>query len=260
MIPQILHQMWLDKNDDEGIYPEKYTSFVNSFKEKNPNYEYKLWNMKMVNELFESDDLVKYKKFFNNLNHHIEKCDFARYALLYKYGGLYCDLDFKFNKNLDPLLNRNLLLVLEPKEHSLFFNKLISNGFLGSIQYNHFWLGLMDHIMKTYNNLLSTLIPVINTTGPMKLGSYFFSKNIDNSSFIPTYYAFPYNIYNRKSTEYRENEAYIETYWSDGTNWSNDIFLNILKKDIIPMSIFFIFIISLLISLLKLIVNKYILS
>jgi mannosyltransferase OCH1-like enzyme len=244
--------MWLDKIDDEADYPEKYNTFVESFKEKNPSYEYKLWNMRMIRELFDTAPLIKYKNFFFDMKHHIEKCDFARYALLYTYGGLYCDLDFKCNKPLDPLLDKELLLVLEPKEHNTFFTKLMSNSFMGSVPKHSFWLGLMDDIMKTYNNILS--IPVISTTGPMKLGSYFYKTNIDDeSTIIPTYYVFPYNLYNMKSKDYKENEAYIETYWTDGTNWGNDIYPLLIKEHIFVI----ILIVILILAIIWLLIKKY---
>lgn len=90
-IPKKIHQMWLDKfvrNNTE--YPEKYRNlgYPKSWTDLNPDYEYTLWNWDKVHELFESPELARWRDFYyKRLEHHIEKCDFARYAILYKHGG-----------------------------------------------------------------------------------------------------------------------------------------------------------------------------
>jgi mannosyltransferase OCH1-like enzyme len=93
--------------------------YPQSWQELNPGFEYKLWNRKMARELFDNPKLAKWKDFYyNTLQDWIEKCDFLRFAILYIYGGTYVDLDFKCNKSLEPLLNREIGLVWEPYEHT----------------------------------------------------------------------------------------------------------------------------------------------
>src|SRR5947209_3295412 len=106
-IPKLIHHMWLQKGSiDLNEPPERYKSFVESFHKCNPNFQFVFWNKKKVRELFQQNEQLKPWRhfYFHTLKFHIEKCDFARYALLFVYGGLYVDLDFQCLKPLHKLL------------------------------------------------------------------------------------------------------------------------------------------------------------
>lgn len=103
-IPKIIHYMWLDKESDfNNSYPNKFKIYVDTFYKYNPEYKFMFWNIDKIKNLLKNPDVAKYEKIWNDLKYHIQKCDFARYLIMYIYGGIYIDLNFKCFRNLTPL-------------------------------------------------------------------------------------------------------------------------------------------------------------
>lgn len=93
LIPKIIHQIWLG-----SPFPEKLKKWQQSWLEKNPTWQYRLWT---------DEDLKTFKlqnqKMYEKATNWGEKSDIFRYEILYRYGGLYADIDFECLKPLDIL-------------------------------------------------------------------------------------------------------------------------------------------------------------
>lgn len=254
-IPKIIHRMWLDiKDDNNKNYPLKYQSHLQTFNNLNPEFEVMFWNTSSINKIFDGyPKLKKYEKIWNGLPYHIQKCDLARYIILYLYGGIYIDLDFVCYKNLSPLCNNILLLVNEPSENNFYYNgkwnKKISNGFMGSSKKFNFWIELLDYIhdktfpMK-YDNVVSS---VMETTGPIMLSKFFNNSIYSNIKLLSPCMIMPLISHNILSKDCGNNQKPIDKYyyknignftdtkWNEGTQWgaSIDLTTNISSPTII---------------------------
>jgi len=185
-IPKIIHQIWLDRDVwDNEIPPDKYLvlGYPQSWIEKNQDFQYNLWNKKKIWALFETHPVLKkYREFFlNGLIHFIEKCDFSRFAIMYAFGGVYVDMDFRCVKNLGPVIEgKTLQLWFEPIEHTegwdAHIGRRLYNGFMASSPGNPFWLEWMDYIKKSYNPIRGAFM----NTGPPGFSQWFQSKNYHN--------------------------------------------------------------------------------
>ncbi len=164
--PKIIHQTWKDKN-----VPTESLENVKSCQDS--NYEYRFYT---------DDDLLdvvvrhfpQYLEQYKNFKKNIERVDFARYAILYSYGGVYLDLDVECLKKLDTFISTNkIILGTEPKEHrdALYDSRkiVLCNAVMISPPKQTLWLSLMDHIIKNYDPDKG---PVYNT-GPMALTSLY---------------------------------------------------------------------------------------
>jgi mannosyltransferase OCH1-like enzyme len=230
MITKIIHQMWLDKHiETNSEHPAKYSNHVNSIKHFNSDFKYIFWNKNMVKQLLEDHLFVKYKSFWYNLPVLLQQCDFARYLILFKYGGIYIDLDFKCFKNLFPLINnRNLLLTWESNYHSnpsvdRVPNRLL-NGVIGSKPNNPIWLDFVDFIILHYNDKRNPYTH--QKTGPAAFARFMLSNNkyytqtnfVDKCLIIP-YYSAPKKKHNeyiiKKIPECKHTSSYLETYWGE---------------------------------------------
>lgn len=243
-IPKIMHYIWLDKNTNNNeSYPEKYNKYTQSFNTFNPEFTVMFWNGDRINKLFDNHpELTKYKAPWQNLYHHIQKCDMARYAILYIYGGMYVDLDFMFYKNISPLLDRKLFLVKEPSvnANNHRVDGIITNGFIGSVPRHPFWLEFMDFIIDTLKRIknVKSIGNITNTTGPLNLYTFFVQSKYANTSLVNTCDIIPIYQKNgktfitkecihRNNGSYNYNENYYETFgnyadtkWTDGTGWN----------------------------------------
>jgi mannosyltransferase OCH1-like enzyme len=218
--------MWYDKSGKDTC-PDRYIENIKDIKRICSNFEYIFWDNSKINKLWKDPRLNKWKRVFYKLEHHIEKCDFTRYAILYLYGGVYIDLDFYINKDISPLIkDKDLLLCREPIEHEEAFkflsnsSKLITNSVMGSCIGNQYWINIMEFISDNYCIFQDSSMKAVATTGPMVLAKIYYSGNytpvLDYCNISP--------LTSKKeiSRLCKDRDSYLYTKWDEGTNWSYD--------------------------------------
>jgi hypothetical protein len=80
---------------------------VQKLKDMNPDYEYFLFDDNDCRNYLETNYGKNYAIAFDTLNKGAFKCDFWRYAILYKEGGVYIDIDMDPLVPLDNILKEN---------------------------------------------------------------------------------------------------------------------------------------------------------
>lgn len=78
---------------------------INRMLKKNPEYQYHFYDDEKITAFFKEEFPPEYFKAYNRLTIGAAKADFFRYAILYKKGGVYLDIDSGLNKPL-----RNFIL------------------------------------------------------------------------------------------------------------------------------------------------------
>ena len=117
MIPKKIHQVWLGDKEP----PKQFVEWANQWKEKHPDFEYKLWR---ENDFGENDFVKAAIKF----NEYRFVCDWVRCNILYQEGGIYVDFDIKPYKRIsEDLLNYDFFVTRTGKWWFM-------NGFMGSIK------------------------------------------------------------------------------------------------------------------------------
>jgi mannosyltransferase OCH1-like enzyme len=120
---KIINQIWIDLGGPQ--IPDKYKYYQESWITKHKDWKYILWNESM------GDNLIKkyypqYYNAFNNVKYPIMKIDILRYCIMYQYGGMYADIDYKclnnFNEYLDKLDQYDIHLNEQPNE---FYNFMV---------------------------------------------------------------------------------------------------------------------------------------
>lgn len=93
-IPQVIHQIWVGPHP----FPEKRKKLSLQWQKYHPHWKYKLWTDRDLQDFdFSLRDL------YNESTNFGQKADLLRYEILYKYGGLYLDIDFECVKPFDEL-------------------------------------------------------------------------------------------------------------------------------------------------------------
>ena len=119
MIPKILHQVWLGKNP----IPNKFLEWREGWKHLHPEWDYMLWTDEKIVEI---ESIIKIPKQYSS------KSNIVRLWCVLKYGGVYCDMDFQWNKNINHLLNNKAFCAKETPN-------VYCNAIFGSIP-NNPWL------------------------------------------------------------------------------------------------------------------------
>lgn len=149
-----LHQIW-----SKGSLPVKYKLLQKSLIDLHPDWNYKLWN------LDECRNLIKEKynfflKTFDNYQYDIQRIDSARIFILNEYGGLYCDLDIHFYKNLQPLLENKQAIFFESYDQIGTKNKKIIDNYVMYNNNSKFFKNIIKKIpflLKGYNRDITDL-------------------------------------------------------------------------------------------------------
>ena len=87
-IPKIIHQIWLQT---EKYIPEQFKEYSSNTKAMNTDFEYKLWDEGAILDLIQDNEMYMNKYYSFPYMH--QKIDFARYIILYTYGGIFIDMD-----------------------------------------------------------------------------------------------------------------------------------------------------------------------
>ena len=95
MIPKVIHYCWFGGNP----LPKSAQKCIASWRKYLPDYEIKEWNESNfdVNIIPYTAEAYKAKKY-------AFVSDYARFWILYKYGGLYFDTDVEVIKNMDDII------------------------------------------------------------------------------------------------------------------------------------------------------------
>ena len=195
-VPRIIHQIWWQ---GESQIPPKYQHYrdvVDQFLEANAQYQYMFWDesscIDVVRELFPSalwlfGDASPAKL--------VEKCDMARLAILFKYGGVYLDLDYLINPNFDTLVQR---YDTTPTHHRTSFLQEtfgVTNCIIFSTPANPVMEMLFDECVHRFRHpplvaMLTRDLKTMDTTGPYMVSkAMHLQKFRDNVKNIPEYEA-----------------------------------------------------------------------
>lgn len=104
MIPKIIHYCWFGR----GSLPELAQKCIASWKKYLPDYEIKEWNEDNfdVNIIPYTAEAYKAKKY-------AFVSDYARFWILYKYGGIYFDTDVEVIRPIDDIIERGNFMGFE---------------------------------------------------------------------------------------------------------------------------------------------------
>ena len=190
MIPRVIHQIWIG---DQSKRPQK---LMDTWKEKNPTWEYRLWD----------DDclfMLKNQAQFDAIKKYSGKADILRYEILYNNGGFFIDADSACINPLDDFFLDNDSFCCWENEYVR--TGLMANGYLGASKNNELMRLLVEGISRMDPVQLSNLPP--NTTwqavGPGYLTSTVQMNAYNKLRIYPSHYFIPKHFTN---LEYTGNE------------------------------------------------------
>lgn len=104
MIPKVIHYCWFGKNP----LPKSARKCINSWKRFFPDYEIKEWN----EDNFDIS-IIPYVKEAYEMRKFAFVSDYARFWILYNYGGIYFDTDVEVVKSLKEIVSRGAFMGAE---------------------------------------------------------------------------------------------------------------------------------------------------
>ena len=104
MIPKVIHYCWFGGNP----LPPLAIKCIESWKKYLPDYEIKEWNESNFNV-----NMIPYVREAYAAKKYAFVSDYARFWILYKYGGIYFDTDVEVIRRMDDIIERGNFMGME---------------------------------------------------------------------------------------------------------------------------------------------------
>jgi mannosyltransferase OCH1-like enzyme len=183
MIPKIIHQLWLQGVE---LVPEKYKPEIEKIKRVNQvfneqsEWKYILWDEKRILDLIKSEPklLEKYYKY----EYLHQKVDFSKFIILWKYGGIFLDIDVQIVKPFNQLFDyiKDYDFIVSEMNNLMILNFFTCKKFSNCLNNGIYIAKPNSDILKyLYENLpIDTFIPtkllkIHLTTGPYSFNNLF---------------------------------------------------------------------------------------
>ena len=163
----IIHQIWITENNEP--FGEYISSQVQALKLLYNNYTHRIYNNEECREIIKKNIGEKSAIFYDKLKPNAFKADFARYLILYVYGGYYYDIslcpEYKFECVTDTLVYKGIA-----GKYTTNNMRLLENNFLYFKNPKHKFLE--KAINDCLNNIRYSLYHEhpLSITGPIMLG------------------------------------------------------------------------------------------
>ncbi len=207
LIPKIIHLIWLGPKKPPAIT----ATCLKSIKEYLPDWEVKLWRdddvppLKLVN-----------KKYYDEETNFAAKSDILRYELLYRFGGVYIDVDIELIKCLDAFNHRyDFYAGLEASDSEAF----VGNSIIASAPGHPILKCAIDQIKDHRTELVDW--KVVERTGPKHFQQAVFEggKICDQSKVMvfPKSFFYPINFSKRHAKDFSDlikQETCCIHYWA----------------------------------------------
>lgn len=112
MIPKIIWQTY--KNSFDQLQPYMVDA-VNTWKNLNPDFEYRYMDDTQAAEFILNEYGQEWHNIFVNLPVGVMRGDLWRYMIIYKYGGVYADLDTECLNPINTWLNEDYDMIVCPE-------------------------------------------------------------------------------------------------------------------------------------------------
>ena len=160
--PKIIHQTW-----KTNCIPKKWQISQTQWKKLHPDWEYKLWTDKQINQYIK-DKHPQFLEIWNSFPHYIQKVDAIRYFILKDFGGIYSDLDIVPRIALDEFVDNMTVEAMFVSSANFKMVGCFTNAFMISHKGATIWDSIINELYKKSDRWwhIGKHLQVMNTTGP----------------------------------------------------------------------------------------------
>jgi len=246
-IPKIIFQTW--KTDQ---VPDKWKTSPESIRKYMPSWKYVLMTDR-DNREFVKHNFPDFLPYYDKFEYPIQRADAIRYCLLYKFGGIYLDLDMELQYPLDELFTSHKGLYFV---NSSNVTSCLTNAFMASIPEHPVWLDCIEAMKKPLPSwCVGKHWKVMMSTGPMMLDQTVKGNRYEYVA-LPSLLLTPCSVCNLTCEE--SKQAYIKPL--PGSSWigmDTTIYLFFMCNwKIIAIILFIIFLILLILVIYFIFIKK----
>lgn len=160
-IPRVVHHVFFNYNLAKNLSSREawpndvwFQSYL-SWKKHFPDAEYQhiFWSADELEHFFKAN-CSKHWRMYQRLQHKIEKSDMSRYCLLWRFGGIYTDLDYEPMRNFYHLLRPGQVNLIQ----SPYVDETVQNSLMASPKSHPFWDQLMSRATARLGSAVQKVI------------------------------------------------------------------------------------------------------
>lgn len=159
-VPRLIHQT---APSDPSKWHALWPLCQRTWREKFPDYEYKLWSDEDIDQ-FMKTRFPEFYPSFVGFRYQIQRVDAFRYFLLYDIGGIYVDMDYQCVQPFGHLLPNGRVSIAE----NTHWPERFQNALMASPPKHPFWRHVFAALLKSYTQQMhpSKFHSVLYTAGP----------------------------------------------------------------------------------------------
>jgi mannosyltransferase OCH1-like enzyme len=93
-IPRVFHQVWVGPDP----LPDAFARYRQTWLDCHPDWELRFWTDENLPEG------LRRRESYDRLRSPVERCDILRLELVWRFGGVYIDMDFECLRSIEPLI------------------------------------------------------------------------------------------------------------------------------------------------------------
>jgi mannosyltransferase OCH1-like enzyme len=215
-IPKIVHH--IAHSDSNKWFPnwnQCYQTWIKHF----PDFEHKIWDDDDIIKLID-EEFPWYKDIYLSYDRPIKRYDVARPLILYKFGGIYADMDYiTFENFYDLMPHDKISTPISPYR----YQEYIQNALFVSPQNHPFWLMYIDFTIDRLH-----IREVLKSTGPIAISDCFY----ENYSICKKWFnILPDKIYNPNPNSPDIASPDIKTRHLCTNTWTSKVRPGLLLED-----------------------------
>jgi inositol phosphorylceramide mannosyltransferase catalytic subunit len=222
MIPKIIHQIWLQGEQQIPMNLQPYYDGCHSI---NDDFQHMFWDEDKITDLIRKEFGERYLELFRYYKVPAQRADFARYMILYIYGGIYLDMDTICKKNLSFFLNTRFFFT-PTHVHGILnvLYKRYHQGVFGSVPKHPIYLILHRKLFERVNHsnnvtystgtklFYDSVQEYIRDNNMKKIGNSYVNPSLNNAidvTIVDNKYLHPCGIFDNELCQYQCDDSYI---------------------------------------------------
>ena len=173
-VPRIIHQTApRDKSRWHAVWKECQKTWMTHFVQDR-QWSYRMWTDEDI-DVFMKEEFPWFYERFQAYPKNIQRIDMVRYFILYRYGGIYADMDMRCNKYFMDVVDHSRVSIVESGYKQW---ETVQNSLMISPPGDPFWMKVIAEAMLRAQN---SNPDVMYTTGPILLSDVYAKqeKNVD---------------------------------------------------------------------------------
>lgn len=172
LAPSFVRQLHFSFHFLDDTMPPRIAKHIQDMRARNPRWELLIWNPQTSRALV-ADKYPQHLSLYDGFPHAIQRSDFSRLAILHAFGGVYCDVDYKWKQDLEAFVSfvtarfPKASAYVNASPNTVILPRLTNSLMASAVPGHDFWTHVMNNCNLGWG--LTDHLRVLSAAGPQAL-------------------------------------------------------------------------------------------